>query len=56
MDKLERRRAVWPQATHYAGIVDRSNPGHWQELDTAADTDDHDKREPKGGDDVSGTE
>lgn len=43
-----RPRMVWGQATHYAGIVDTVNPGHWpapepngEELDGASDTDSH---------------
>lgn len=27
--EYEQPRMVWGQATHYAGIVDRDNPGHF---------------------------
>jgi hypothetical protein len=28
----ETPRMIWGQATHYAGIVDRDNPGHFRSV------------------------
>lgn len=30
-------RMIWGGATHYAGIVDRVNPGHFERVSTSSD-------------------
>lgn len=54
-EPLRRPRMVWGQATHYAGIVDTVNPGHWPDL-TDWTTVDAPDANTLGGNDVQGTE